>query len=438
MTSETERIDPKTGLLRAVSRWQIVALSVNDVIGSGVYLILPVAAAQLLGPASVWAILVAGFAVLLLVLCFAEASSLFDRPGGAIVYTQAAFGDFVGFEVGWMTWIARISSIAGLSVFFARAVGYLWPAAKSGVGQWLTIVLPLLVLTAINVRGVKSGAHTAVVLAWGKVVPLVLFVVVGIFWVDWNRIFPVPMPERANFMKAALLVLFAYAGFENTPAPAGEFRDPKRDVPFALIMQIVIVTAIYTAVQLVALGTVPNLGASPTPLADAAAMMIGPVGGLILTLGAVLSVLGTNNNTVLAGPRYLYALAEMGKLPRVFGRIHPRYRTPYIAILTQTGVALLLMLTGTAEELAVLSAIARLATYIGTAAAVPVLRRKLPATERTIRLPGGPLIPIAALAICLLFLSAAEAKNWIAGGIALTVGAAIYATARPARSEASA
>jgi len=407
LTSETERIDPKTGLLRAVSRWQIVALSVNDVIGSGVYLILPVAAAQLLGPASVWAILVAGFAVLLLVLCFAEASSLFDRPGGAIVYTQAAFGDFVGFEVGWMTWIARISSIAGLSVFFARAVGYLWPAAKSGVGQWLTIVLPLLVLTAINVRGVKSGAHTAVVLAWGKVVPLVLFVVVGIFWVDWNRIFPVPMPERANFMKAALLVLFAYAGFENTPAPAGEFRDPKRDVPFALIMQIVIVTAIYTAVQLVALGTVPNLGASPTPLADAAAMMIGPVGGLILTLGAVLSVLGTNNNTVLAGPRYLYALAEMGKLPRVFGKIHPRYRTPYIAILTQTGVALLLMLTGTAEELAVLSAIARLATYIGTAAAVPVLRRKLPATERTIRLPGGPLIPIAALAICLLFLSAA-------------------------------
>jgi len=438
LTSETERIDPKTGLLRAVSRWQIVALSVNDVIGSGVYLILPVAAAQLLGPASVWAILVAGFAVLLLVLCFAEASSLFDRPGGAIVYTQAAFGDFVGFEVGWMTWIARISSIAGLSVFFARAVGYLWPAAKSGVGQWLTIVLPLLVLTAINVRGVKSGAHTAVVLAWGKVVPLVLFVVVGIFWVDWNRIFPVPMPERANFMKAALLVLFAYAGFENTPAPAGEFRDPKRDVPFALIMQIVIVTAIYTAVQLVALGTVPNLGASPTPLADAAAMMIGPVGGLILTLGAVLSVLGTNNNTVLAGPRYLYALAEMGKLPRVFGRIHPRYRTPYIAILTQTGVALLLMLTGTAEELAVLSAIARLATYIGTAAAVPVLRRKLPSTERTIRLPGGPLIPIAALAICLLFLSAAEAKNWIAGGIALAVGAAIYAAARPARSEASA
>jgi amino acid transporter len=221
-------------------------------------------------------------------------------------------------------------------------------------------------------------------------------------------------------------VLFAYAGFENTPAPAGEFLNPKRDVPFALITQIAIVTAIYTSVQLVAIGTVSHLGASQTPLADAAAMMMGPVGGLILTLGAVLSVLGTNNNTVLAGPRYLYALAETGKLPAAFAKIHPRYRTPHVAILTQTGVALLLVLTGSAEELAVLSAIARLATYIGTAASVPVLRRKLPSTPRTIRLPGGPLIPIAALAICVVFLSAATVKNWIAGGIALAIGAAIY------------
>jgi amino acid transporter len=430
----------KAGFLRAVSRWEIVALSVNDVIGSGVYLILPVAAATLLGPASVWAILAAGVAVLLLVLCFAEAGSLFDTPGGAIVYTRAAFGDFVGFEVGWMTWIARISSIAGLSVFFARAVGYLWDGANHGLGQAATIVLPLLALTWINVVGVKSGARTAVFLAWGKVLPLVLLVSVGIFAVDWHRVFPVPTPERANFMKAALLVLFAYAGFENTAAPAGEFKNPKRDIPFALIVQIVIVTAIYTLVQLVAIGTIPNLGLSQTPLADAGRLLMGPVGGFLLTIGAVLSVLGTNNNTVLAGPRYLYALAEGGRLPAFLARIHPRYRTPHVAILTQTGVALALVLTGTAEELAVLSAIARLATYIGTCLAVPVLRRKLPSTPRTIRLPGGPTIPILALVICVLFLSAAEAKNWIAGGIALAAGAAIYfsrggAAMRAARAE---
>ncbi len=429
-------------MLRAVSRWEIVALSLNDVIGSGVYLVLPVSAALLLGPASVWAILAAGFAVLLLVLCFAEAGSLFDNPGGGYVYTRAAFGDFVGFEVGWMTWIARISAAAGLSVFFARAVGYLWEGARSGLGQQLTIVLPLLVLTWINVRGIKSGARTAVFLAWGKVLPLVLLVVVGLFEVVWGRVFPVPAPARENFGKAALLVLFAYAGFENTSAPAGEFKNPRRDVPFALIVQVTLVTAIYTCVQLVAIGTIPNLGSSQTPLADAGRLLIGPVGGLILTVGAVLSVLGTNNNTVLAGPRYLYALAESGSLPTFFARIHPRYRTPYVAILTQTGIALLLMLTdallhavkpgtlGVAEELAELSVIARLATYIGTAASVPVLRRKLPSSKRTIRLPGGPAIPLAALAVCLIFLSSATIKNLIAGAIALAVGAAIYASRR--------
>jgi APA family basic amino acid/polyamine antiporter len=416
-----------------------VALSVNDVIGSGVYLILPVAAAMLLGPASIWAILGAGLAVLLLVLCFAEAASQFDTPGGAIVYTRAAFGEFVGFEVGWMTWFARIASIASLSVFFARAVGYLWDGANHGLGQALTIVLPLLALTWINVRGVKSGARTAVILSLGKTVPLVLLVAVGVFAISWSRVFPVPTPDSGNYTKAALLVLYAYAGFENTAAPAGEFKNPQRDVPFGLIVQIALVTGIYTLVQLVAIGTIPNLGQSPTPLADAGRMLMGPFGGFLLTLGAALSVLGTNNNTVLAGPRYLYALAENGRLPRAFAKIHPRYRTPYVAILTQTGIALGLIAIdailhsvkpgalGVAEELAVLSTVARLATYIGTCLAVPVLRRKLPATARTIRLPGGPVIPIAALIICLMFLSAAEKKNFIGGAIALAAGALVYA-----------
>jgi len=427
-----------------------VALSVNDVVGSGVYLILPVAAAQLLGNASVWAILAAGLAVLLLVLCFAEAGSYFDRAGGAIVYTRVAFGEFVGFEVGWMTWIARIASVASLSVFFSRAVGYLWEGANHGVGQAVTIFLELALLTWINVRGVKSGALTAVVLAFGKLTPLFILIAVGVFAIEPSRLFPVPAPERANFVKAALLVLYAYSGFENTAAPAGEFKNPKRDVPFALVVQIVIVTAVYTLVQLVALGTVPDLGVSKTPLADAGRILMGPIGGLLLTLGAALSVLGTNNNTILAGPRYLYALAETGRLPRALARIHPRYRTPHVAILTQSGIALGLIVVdfvlhafnptalGVAEDLAILSTIARLATYIGTCLSVPVLRRKMPATERTVRLPGGPVIPIAALVICLIFLSAAEKKNFIAGGIALAVGAAIYVARGKAASRASA
>jgi amino acid transporter len=269
--------------------------------------------------------------------------------------------------------------------------------------------------------------------------PLAALVAVGIFAIDWSRVFPVPAPASGNFTKAALLVLFAYAGFENTAAPAGEFKNPQRDVPFALLVQIAIVTAIYTLVQLTAIGTVPDLGVSKTPLADAGRLLLGPAGGLLLTVGAALSVLGTNNNTILAGPRYLYALAENGRLPRVFARVHPRYRTPHIAILTQSGIALGLIAIdawrhsaapgalGVAENLAVLSAVARLATYIGTCLAVPVLRRRMPETVRTIRLPGGPVVPIAALVICMVFLSAAQKENFVAGGIALAVGAVIYA-----------
>ena len=168
-------------LIRAVTRWQVVGLSINDVIGSGVYL-LPAAAALLLGPASIGAVLVAGFAVGLLVLCFAEASSYFDEPGGAYLYTREAFGEFVGFQTGWMTWLARVTSVASLSAGFALASGYLWPEATTGWGRAVVIIASLGFLTWVNVLGVKQGAKIAVFLTVVKSLPLLLFIVVGIFF----------------------------------------------------------------------------------------------------------------------------------------------------------------------------------------------------------------------------------------------------------------
>ena len=396
---------PSGQLVRAVSRWQIVGFSINDVIGSGVYL-LPAAAAAMLGPASLWAVVLAGLAVLLLVLCFAEAGSRFDGPGSAYLYARTAFGEFIGFEVGWMTWIARVTSVAALSVGFARAVGYIWPAAREGFGQAVAIVVPLLALTAINIAGVRGGARTAVFLAVTKTVPLLVFVAVGMFVASWDVAQAAGSFDGARLGEAALLLLFAYAGFENTAAPAGEFKNPRRDIPFALITQIVLVTLIYTGVQWVALGTLPGLATSQTPLADASRLFLGSWGGWLMTIGAGLSILGTNSNTVLAGPRYLYALAEDGFGPRALAAVHPRWRTPWVAILTQTAIALPLALLALIREdhferLATVSVIARLATYLGTAAAVPVLRRKLPDQPGVVRLPGGPLIPALAIVLCL-------------------------------------
>ena len=413
-------------LLRAVSRWQVVALAANDVIGSGVYL-LPATAALFLGAASPWAVLAAGALVLMLVLCFAEAGSMFDEPGGAYVYTREAFGDFIGFEVGWMTWIARVTSTASLSVGFAQAVTAVWPAAGTSAGRALTIVGALIVLTAINVAGVKHGARTAVILVVSKVLPLLVLIGVGVFAIHWDRLTPVPMPDVEGLSGAALLLLFAYAGFENTAAAAGEFKNPQRDVPFGLIVMIVGVMAIYTLIQLVALGVVPNLAASSTPLAEGAGILLGAGGIWLLTIGAMLSIFGTMNNTVLMGGRYLYALSERGHLPRAFASVHPTFRTPWIALMTQTAIALPLALSGTFAELAQLSVMARMATYIGTCGAVLVLRRTMPDAPRRFRLPGGPIIPVAAFLVCVLFLSSATLKNAIAAVIALTAGAVIYA-----------
>jgi amino acid transporter len=266
---------------------------------------------------------------------------------------------------------------------------------------------------------------------------------VGLFGVDWSRVFPVPVPDSRNFGQAALLVLYAYSGFETVSAPAGEFQDPQRNLPFALITQLVTVTALYTLVQLVAIGTVPDLGLAKTPLSDAARVLMGPAGGLLLTVGAAISVLGTNNGMMLSGPRFLYALADGGGLPRVFAKIHPRFRTPHVAILTQGALALALIAAdgllhairpgafGVAEELALISIIARLGSYLGTCLAVPVLRRRLPETPKTLRLPGGPAIPIAASLVCLFLVAAVERRVFLAGAIALVAGALVYAYSRP-------
>jgi APA family basic amino acid/polyamine antiporter len=426
------------GLLRAVSRWQIVALVLNDVIGSGVYL-LPAGAAALLGGASVAAVVLAGLAVLLVVLCFAEAASHFDQPGSAYLYAREAFGELIGFEVGWMTWLARVASVASLAVAFAQALGYLWPEARAGWGRDVAIVLPVLALTALNVVGIRSGVRTAVLLAIAKIAPLLVFVAAGTVFalrgggaaaaggavgaaaaggagaVGWHQV-----------GAAALLLLYAYAGFENTAAAAGEYKNPRRDVPFALLAQIGMVTVLYAWVQWVALATLPGLAASATPLADAARRFLGPWGGWLLTIGATLSILGTNGNTVLTGPRYLFALARGGYGPRLLGSVQPRFRTPAVAVVVQTVIALPLALSGTFTGLAALSVVARLATYVGTAAAVPVLRRKLGSRPGAFRLPGGPLVPTAAVLICIVFAASATPRDLIAGVVALAVGLAVF------------
>lgn len=407
-----------------------MGLAVNSVVGSAVYL-LPAAVAALLGAASLWAVPLAGALVALLVLCFAEAGSRFDGPGGAYLYTREAFGDFAGFEVGWLTWLARVGSAAALAAGFAQALGFLWPGADVGWVRVAVIAGPLVFYAWINVVGVEAGARTSVALVVAKVLPLLLLVGVGVFAVSWDRVLAAGAPRPGALGDGALLLLYAYAGFEVTPAAAGEYENPERDVPFALLTMIGSVTLLYLLVQLVTLGVVPDLAGSTTPLADAARRLLGEGAGVALTVGAAVSIQGTVSGTMLLGPRFLFALALDGYGPRALTRVHPEHHTPWVVIVVQAAAAIALAVSGTFVQLALLSMIARLGTYVGTAAAVPVLRRRMPDTPGTLRLPGGPVIPLAALLLCGAFLAATSRGHLVAGAAALALGIPIYALRRP-------
>lgn len=428
---------PGPGLLRAVSRWQLIGLAINDVVGSGIYL-LPAAAAALLGAASVWAVLLAGVAMALMVLCFAEASSRFDQPGGAYLYTREAFGPLVGFEVGWMTWLARVTALASLANGLVLAIVYLLPAVGGGWRRAAVVCGVVVTLAWINIRGVKAGARTAVALVIAKMLPLAFFVIGGAWFIEGSRLAVPALPSGGAIGRAALLLIFAYGGFENTPAAAGEYRNPRRDVPFALLTMIISVTLAYTAVQLVALGTLPGLAHSASPLADAAGRFAGHWGAWLLTVGAMLSILGIMSNSTLSGPRYLFALARDGFGPRCLARVHRSYHTPALAIMVQTAIVLALALSGSFVQLATVSVIARLATYMGTAAAVPVLRRRFGDRESAVRLPFGSAIPAVALGLAVALLASAKASSLLPSLGALAVGVVIYYFRRPTPIEHSA
>ncbi len=412
---------------RAVGRWQLVGLSVNDVIGSGIFL-LPAAAAALLGPASIWAVLLAGGVVSLLVLCYAQAASCFDQLGGSYLYAREAFGSFVGFEVGWMLLIARVTTAAALANGLAEAVTHFLPMAGSGPVRVAIVAGSLLLLAWINVIGVRAAASVAALLAIAKLLPLAMFIVIGAYFVDMSLATPMALDSIPvhDLAKGALLLLFAYAGFENMPCGAAEYRNPRRDVPFAMITMIVIVTVVYVSVQWVALGTFPGLAGSVTPLVEASARFGGTWLALVLTAGAALSILGTSNNTILFGPRYLLALAMDGYGPAAVARIHPRFRTPVVAIVLVAVVSMILALTGSFVQLALLSVVARLIAYVSVSASVLVLRKRHEHRDSALRLIGGPVIPVAATLLSIALLASAGISNLVAAAVALLVGAVMY------------
>jgi len=414
-------------LVRAVGFWGLVAMCINAVVGSGVFL-LPTESYKLLGPFSLWAPLIFALPVFILVLCFAEAASHFSEPGGAYLYAKTAFGDFVGFETGWMNWLARVTSLAALSNGFVVSLARIFPSLGTDAARIAVILISIAILTAIHYVGVKYGAASIYVFTLGKLIPLVGFIVVAL--IAWKHN-PIPASltipgAGTDWSGAALFMLFAYAGFENMGVPAGEFRNPKKELPRALLVGTLAIAAIYVLAQLGAMSALPDLSKTATPIADAAAALIGSAGAIIVTLGALLSMAGTNSGTVLEGSRMLYAISLGRPRLRAVSYVHPRFRTPTVAILIHVLFAAVLACAGSFAKLAMLSAVARLTTYLFTCAAVPFLRK----LNEGFRTPGL-IIPILGTAISLALFLTLNAYNFIAAAIALAVGAAIYWFSRP-------
>ena len=420
---------PQPQLRRELTKWDLTAIGVNQVIGGAVFAVPSAIAASLAGWSWI-AVAVVGLLSMAVALNFAEAGSRMDATGGPYLYTRAAFGRFAGFEIGWLGWLIRVTSWASVVNVLVSALGYYWPSVTLGWLRALLISIVVLAILALNIRGIRQSSFALNLLTIGKLTPLALFILIGLPHVSGAALHLDGFPAWSSISTASLLLIFTFGGYEIIPVPAGEARDPQRAVPFAMITAIAIVATVITLAQLVALGTMPTL-ASPTtttPLADAAAIFMGPAGAALMTIGAMISVAGNNVGAALSGSRMLFALAEQGDIPRFFGHVHPRYRTPDVAIVITCVTTLVLALTGSFGQLAAISAVARLLVYAGTCASVLTMRRRLGPAPFTI--PGGATIPVIALVVCGLILLGVTPDQLMRGSAALAVGAILFLIAR--------
>ncbi len=413
-------------LRRELGRWDLTAIGVNQVIGGAVFLV-PATLALHLGSWSWVGVGLVGLLSMAVALNFAEAASRFENTGGPYLYSRASFGRFIGFEVGWMAWFTRVTSWASVVNGLADALGFYWPGIRIGMPRAALMSAVVLAIMALNIRGIRQSSLAVNILTVGKLTPLAIFILVGLPHISFEAIRLGAFPSLEQLSAAALPLIFAFGGYEVVPVPAGEARDPRRSVPFAMIATIVIVAILMTLAQIVALGTLPGLANARTPLADASLILMGAWGALMMTIGTSVSMAGNNVGAALSGSRSLFALAEQQDIPRVFSRIHPTFRTPDVAIVVTCLSTLALALSGTFASLAAVSAVARLVIYSGTCASVLALRRQ---GRAPFTIPGGPIVPALALAVCLAILFGATWAQLQAGGQALLAGAVLFLVAR--------
>jgi len=395
----------QSGLVRVIGRWSLAALVINSIIGSGIFG-LPSDVARLIGSASPWAMLIAGAAIGIIMGCFAEVGSQFSEAGGQYLYARATFGRLVGIEVGWMLWLVRVAAPAATANLLVIYLAEFWPAASQPIPRLIVLTLLIGIIGGINFFGVRSGARTSNLFTIAKLLPLFAIALAGIAYLisRGSSAAVLPTGTATSWLKAMVLLVFAFGGFETAVTPMAEASNPRRDVPFGLLTGLVVCIFLYTAIQWSVIGILSDPAHSQRPLADLARLLLGNKGAAFVAIGALISVYGYLTANMLSVPRVTFALAERGDFPAIFAAIHPRFRTPYVSILVYAVLLWLLAILGSFSWNATLSAVARLFYYGVVCAALPVLRRRQPNATQ-FRLPAGMILAPIGIAVCLVLIT---------------------------------
>lgn len=408
-------------LVRGISRWDLTAIAVNTIIGAGIFG-LPSKVTALIGGYSLIAFVICAVIIGFIVICFAEVASRFRETGGMYLYAREAFGPVVGFEVGWLYWIVRITTFAANCNLLLAYLGFFVPTANEGVLRIALISAVVVLLTLVNFIGVKESAILTNIFTVGKIVPLLIFVAVGMFFIQPENFTFDVTPDYNTFASAVLLLIYAYVGFEAAVIPAGETKDPQKNVPFALITALAFCAVLYILIQIVSIGTLPGLAASERPIADAAAIFMGSFGAAFIAIGALISILGNLNGGFLAASRLPFAMAEQKEVPQFIGKTHEKFKTPYISLLITAVAMLVLTIQSSFISALTIATITRLLVYATTCASLPVFRRRNDVPEAKFIAPFGTAAAVLSLLLTVWLLTNVDFRK---EGLAILILAAI-------------
>jgi APA family basic amino acid/polyamine antiporter len=419
----------ESGLIRSIRKWDLVAVTVNAVVGAGIFG-LPSKVYGLVGAYSLLVFLLCAVFAAMIVLCFAEVASRFTETGGPYLYTREAFGSAAGFTVGWLMWIARVTAFAANTSIMLSYLALFWAPVAGGPVRAAIVCTVTSGLAMINIFGVRDVAIATNILTIGKLAPLTILILAGIFYLNPQSFSLGAPPPAIAFPKAMLLLVYAYTGFEMAVIPAAEIKDPRRNLPMAILTAIGVIAVFYILIQIVCIGTLPGLASSDKPLADAASRFLGRPGAAIISAGAVVSILGNLNIVMLSASRLPFAMSGRGELPRFLSAVNERFRTPHAAILLTSAMMGAVALSGTLLYAVTISTITRLFIYAATCAALPILRRRKEAPESTFRVRAGVFISIAVLALTAWLLCNSTWLEVRDTAIAAAIGLAVYCICR--------